>query len=285
MVVVTRDRRSDLEATLARLAADQPAAPVVVVDNASGDGTAAAARRRDGVSVVALPANLGAGGRTIGARLARTPWIAFCDDDSWWAPGSLERAAALLSADPGLGLVAARVVVEPAGVTDPLSGRMAAGALDPDLRARSEGPRGVTGFLACAVVVRRTAFLAVGGFDPRFVVGGEEELVAIDLAGQGWRLRYAPEVVAHHAPSPRRDPPARRRRQAANHVITGILRAPPAELGRRAGALVASAGRDAAARGALGDVLVAASWALARRRRVPPAVEVAFFGVGRPATG
>jgi GT2 family glycosyltransferase len=56
--------------------------------------------------------------------------------------------------------------------------------------------------VACGAVVRRDAFLAAGGFAPRFGVGGEEELLAVDLASAGWALRYAPQIVAHHHPAP-----------------------------------------------------------------------------------
>ena len=60
----------------------------------------------------------------------------------------------------------------------------------------------VLGFLACAVVVRRDAFLAAGGFQPRLHVYGEEALLAMDLAAAGWLLSYAPELTVRHLPRP-----------------------------------------------------------------------------------
>ena len=63
----------------------------------------------------------------------------------------------------------------------------------------------VLGFLAGASVVRRHAVLDVGGFEPRFFLGGEEQLLAIDLRAAGWCLAYVDDVVVHHHPSPRRD--------------------------------------------------------------------------------
>jgi hypothetical protein len=53
------------------------------------------------LEVIRLPRNMGAAGRTAGLRRAQTPYVAFADDDSWWAPGSLEFAEALLDAHPG----------------------------------------------------------------------------------------------------------------------------------------------------------------------------------------
>ena len=46
--------------------------------------------------MVALPVNAGAVARTTGVRHTTTPYVAFADDDSWWEPGALDRAADLL---------------------------------------------------------------------------------------------------------------------------------------------------------------------------------------------
>jgi GT2 family glycosyltransferase len=55
--------------------------------------------------------------------------------------------------------------------------------------------------MAGAVVVRRSAYLEVGGYDPRFFIGGEEETLSFRLAKAGWQMQYVPEVVVHHRPS------------------------------------------------------------------------------------
>jgi hypothetical protein len=76
----------------------------------------------------------------------------------------------------------------------------------------------ILGFLACAVVVRRSAFLAVGGFDDVVFFGGEER-VAPDLAAAGWGLAYVPDLVVHHHPSSDRDVRARVAREVRNRVL------------------------------------------------------------------
>jgi GT2 family glycosyltransferase len=262
-VVATRDRRESLLRTLARLRDLPSAEAVIVVDNASRDGTAGAVRREaPWASVVRLSANLGAAGRTVGARLARTEYVAFCDDDSWWLPGAIPAACGHMDRFPGVGLVAARVLVGPRACTDPTSLAMARSPLP---RGRSGGVP-VLGFLACGAVVRRAAFLAVGGFEPRFGVGGEEQLLAIDLAAAGWELVYLPEVVVHHHPSPAgRDAPRRRRAQARNAVRCAWLRRPAG----RALALSLAEARRGGGPAALGvaGIVRDAAW-LARRRRV-----------------
>src|SRR5215208_6826011 len=136
VVIATRDRRGAILRTLEHLEALPERPPIVVVDNESSDGTPDAVRRRHpAVQVIEAGRNLGCGARTLGARHARTPYVALCDDDSWWASGSLERAAALLDSNPELALVAARIIVEPDGRIDPTCRLMAESPLphDPQL--------------------------------------------------------------------------------------------------------------------------------------------------------
>src|ERR671926_384668 len=106
VVIATRDRRDDLLRTLARLAALPEAPPVVLVDNGSRDATPDAVRERHpDVRVIALDGEHGAAARTVGVVAAEGPYVAFCDDDSWWEPGALERAAALLDRHPSVALL------------------------------------------------------------------------------------------------------------------------------------------------------------------------------------
>src|SRR5688500_10798734 len=110
VVVITRDRARDLLRTLARLDALPERPQVVVVDNGSRDGTPArVAARFPRVRVLAGDCDRGAAARTTGVLAVPAPYVAFCDDDSWWEPGSLARAADLLDAHPDLALLAARV--------------------------------------------------------------------------------------------------------------------------------------------------------------------------------
>ncbi|MER7832900.1 glycosyltransferase [Streptomyces sp. NPDC095602] len=272
VVVITRDRRDQLLHTLDRLAALPERPHVVVVDNGSSDGTAGAvAARHPGVTLVSPGRNLGAVGRTLGARHARTPYVAFSDDDSWWEPGALAAAERLLDAHPRLGLVAATVRVGDEGRDDPLNAELAASPL-----GREHGLPGtrVLGFLACAAVARREAFLEAGGYHPVVFFAGEEQLLAYDLEACGWAVCHCPEVVAVHSPvGGVRD--GRRAVMRRNAVLTAWLRRPLSVAARRTGRLVADARRDPEAREALRGVLERLPAALRARRRLPPKVEAA----------
>src|SRR3712207_1305810 len=130
VVIATRNRAASLLRTLRHLGALPERPPFVVVDNGSGDDTVAAVRREaPQVTMLALPENRGAGARNVGVEVAGTPYVAFCDDDSWWAPGALPLAADLLDLHPRLGLLMARVLVYAEERLDPTCREMAASPL------------------------------------------------------------------------------------------------------------------------------------------------------------
>jgi GT2 family glycosyltransferase len=279
VVVATRNRVNELLSTLAALEGLPERPPVVVVDNGSEDDTASWVRKRHpAVELVEAGRNLGAAARTLGARHAGLPYVAFADDDSWWAPGSLARAVALLERHPRLAVVAARVLVGPEERLDPVCTAMAASPLPP--AADLPGPS-VLGFVACGAVVRCSAFLAVHGFHPRFGVGGEEELLAVDLAARGWGLAYVDEVVAHHHPSPSRDPAGRRRVQVRNALWSAWLRRRPAGVAGQTTRLVAAALADPASRAGVLEAVRGLPWVVRERRPVSPELEAAIRTVGR----
>jgi N-acetylglucosaminyl-diphospho-decaprenol L-rhamnosyltransferase len=263
IVIATRNRRRRLIATLARL---DPAAPVVVVDNRSEDGTAAAVRAaHPRVRVIELDRDLGSAARTVGVAAAKTPLVAFCDDDSWWAPGALSRAAELFDAHPRLGLLAARIVVEPDGTLDPTCRAMRQSPLEDE--GDLPGPP-VLGFLACGAVARRDAVLRSGGFHERFGIGGEEELLALDLAAGGWGVAYVDDVVAHHEPE-RGPRSTRRRAELRNRLWLAWLRRPlPRALRLTARNVMSRRGAPA-----LTAALRGLPWVLRERRLLPPHIE------------
>jgi len=269
VVVVTHNRRERLLTTLTKL--QDSCVPIVVVDNASTDGTAAAVRRWfPEIGVIELDNNAGAAARTVGVRSLTTEFVAFSDDDSWWAPGALERAGMLLSSHPEIALIAARILVGRTQHVDRTCELMAASPLG--VRDGLPGPS-VLGFVACGSVVRRSAFLEAGGFLDRFGIGGEEELLAIDLASRGWALTYVPEVVAHHHPS-REDPrPARDHLKTRNGIWTAWLRRPARSALSRTLALLRTGSNRRVSAAAYIAALRGIPWVLKRRQVIAPALE------------
>jgi GT2 family glycosyltransferase len=274
VVIATRNRRDELLRTLGRLRRLPERPAVIVVDNASSDGTADAVRHLfPDVGVLRMSRNLGALARNVGVRVARTTYVAFSDDDSWWEPGALRRATEMFAGHPHLGLIAGRTLVGAERAPDPINAMMAATPLPAEVNL--PGPP-VLGFLACASLVRRRAFLEVGGFNQVLFFVGEERLLAYDLAALGWGRCYVPEVVAVHEPSPNRPPSTRRRRaELRNTLLTAWLRRPAWFALKETARLAGRGLRDADSRAALAGAVRRMPSALLGRRRLPPPVEEA----------
>lgn len=122
-------------------------------------------------------------------------------------------------------------------------------------------------------MVRREAFLAVGGYHPVLFFGGEETLLAYDLAADGWGVTYEPSLTACHHPDPTHRE-GRGHLERRNEVLTLLLRR-PLSVALRAGLRLTAAALtgDPAARRALRGVLDRLPAALAHRRRLPSPVE------------
>jgi GT2 family glycosyltransferase len=274
LVVLTFNRRGELLRTLSRLAELDTGVPIVVVDNASTDGTAqAVASLYPRTRIVRLPRNIGAAGRNAGLRVCTTPYVAFCDDDTWWLPESIAFAAAALDAHPTLAAVTARVLVGERRREDPTNAVMAASPFPNALGVRGSE---LVGLLAGACMVRRTAFLDVGGYHPRLFVGREEALLAIDLMTAGWHMAYVPDAVVCHFPSRIRDTAGRSRMNARNALWIAWLRRPIRAAWRITGDWWAESRRDRVALRNVVDALRGLPWVLRERRVVPAHVEMAL---------
>jgi glycosyltransferase involved in cell wall biosynthesis len=196
-IIATRNGQSRgflSEAIASILAQTLRPAEILVIDDASTDGTAdrVAERFGAGVCVVRLPANLGpSGARNHGIRLARAPFVAFLDDDDAWLPHKVERQLDYVKRT-GAQLVCGRAeVIDSAG--KPLPDRWTThpeSLLWPGVLFRNpvQGPG--------SVLVRRETVLAVGGFPERFRIG-EDWLLWAKIARQT-ALHYRDEVVTRY---------------------------------------------------------------------------------------
>lgn len=276
VVVLTHNRAAEVLRCLRHLQALPEQPPIIVVDNGSHDDTAQQVRQRfPAVTLVASQHNLGAAGRNLGVARVTTPYVAFCDDDTWWAPGALQRAVDALDAHPRLAAVGARVLVGPEQREDPTCACMARSPLP---RGELPGPA-LIGFMAGAAVMRVAAFVEAGGYEPRLFIGGEERLLGLDLATRGWRMAYLKDVVTHHHPSPVRDAPQRRSLLARNDVWIACLRLSwPGVAARWRGALRDAPGLAAKLRLA-GAILAGLPWVLSHRRPVSAAIEAQLAAV------
>jgi len=167
---------------------------IIVVDDASTDGTAdVAARYRDqGVNLVALKERHGAAGaRNAGIAAAKSAWIAFLDADDEWLAAKLEKEVALIVADPGCAFVfcaSHEFSVTGRALGDTFGGRQVVTGDEAwkALLARN--------FVATpTVVARRSMLLELGGFDKSLKVSEDQDMwIKLALTG---RPAYVPESL------------------------------------------------------------------------------------------
>ena len=270
VVIVTRNRAKGLLSTLEQLLALPEQPPIIVVDNQSTDDTVEQVRTTfPAVTVLALPENRGCSGRNEGVKAAQTPLVAFCDDDSYWEPGALTKAVQYFRQYPHLGVLAAKVFIHGERLEPVCQAMHDSPITDPQ---PLPGPV-ILGFVCCAVVVRRQAFLEIGGFNTRFAIAVEERMFAVDMRTKGWSLAYAEDIVARHYASSVRNMPVRTALTTRDTIWYYWLRRPLYYALRHTWHIVRISRRDHNVRRGLKDAFRSALYIWRNRRVVPSNVE------------
>ncbi len=218
-VVVAYRSEADLPACLDSITADAaPGSGIVVVDNDSPDGSEQVARSHPAApKVVRSETNLGfGGGCNLGASNSEADAVFFVNPDARLVAGVSAALTAELETNARAGAAAPRVV-DPTGES-----RAASAGAEPGLRStighylllgrlpllrgilpplhlarpeRRASPDWVSG---AAMLVRREAFVAVGGFDERIFMYMEDVDLCRRLRSAGWTVEYLPDVRVEH---------------------------------------------------------------------------------------
>src|SRR6266545_4309085 len=171
---------------------DYPNFEVIVVDDGSCDGTAALGREY-GFRVISTDGQGLGSARNTGLDAATGEIVAYLDDDAYPDPHWLTYlAAAFLRtphagiggpniAPPGDGSIAACVANAPGGPVHVLLSDSEAEHIP-----------------GCNAAFRKDSLEAIGGFDPRFRVAGDDVDVCWRLQERGWTLGFSPSAVVWH---------------------------------------------------------------------------------------
>ena len=180
--MATHNRHEVVAGTLARLSEcglDRADYEIIVVDNASTDGTPETVASEADI-LLRLRRNAGSCAKAFGVDRATGSYVVFLDDDSSPRPGSMIRMIDHFEADSRLGA---------AGFTVHLpDGRLEGGAL-PDV------------FVGCGVGFRAEALRAVGGLDPTFFMQAEEYDLSFRLVAAGWTIKVFNDLHVDHLKS------------------------------------------------------------------------------------
>jgi GT2 family glycosyltransferase len=205
VVVVTANRCEELLTSLRALEEQDAPFELVVVDNGSSDGSAAAVRQRwpDSV-VVELSENAGvARGRNRGIAAASGDVLVFVDDDaSFEARDALSRIRARFEGDPGLGVVTANARSHPSGEPD-------RAAIPRRSKRVAESDCAVSYFCGVGFALRRGILATTGVFSEDFFYCCEELDLAWRVIEAGHRIVWAPDLVVLHRYTARARPRGR----------------------------------------------------------------------------
>ena len=218
--IVNTNSRELLLACLESLAGTAP--EVVVLDNASEDGSAEAVRERfPDVRLIAQShrAGFGANHNTV-IRATTGRYVYVLNEDTTAGDWGFEALTTYLDAHPRVAALGPRLVYPDGRLQDSawrfptplvsMLGLVSLGRLGVT-QSRGDAPRAVDWVMGAAVVLRREALDEVGLFDEGFFLYSEEVDLQTRLRRAGWEVHYFPLVsVVHHESQFSADIPERR---------------------------------------------------------------------------
>jgi GT2 family glycosyltransferase len=229
--VVNTNGRDDLLACLDAIERTHPEGveyELLVLDNASDDGSADAVRERgDALRVIALERRTGkAENDSTLLREARGRYCLLLNEDSELKPGAARALLDVLEADPRAAAATAQHLTSEGrpkacawrlpGVGPALA--VALGVQGPlVVQSRGDSPHEVGWAQSSALMVRREAAQEVGFLDPAFFVYSDETDFCKRLRDAGWRILYVPQARAIHHDQLGTDPASMRRRIVEFH--------------------------------------------------------------------
>lgn len=213
VVVVSYNGRRVLGSCLDAVAAS--GREIVVVDNASPDGSAAFVRTHyPAVELIALDRNLGYGAAAnIGIPATAGRYVLLLNADAWPVGDAIDRLIESAEAAPRAGLLGPRlvggdgaprrsVIRQPGRLGLPLwtlFPRLGTGGYGAWRRLGSvEEVRRSEFVIGAALLLRREALAEVGGFDERFFMYNEDVDLCVRLRHAGWQARIVPSATFVH---------------------------------------------------------------------------------------
>ena len=179
---------------------------IVVVDNASGDDSAARIRAAaPDITLIESQENTGfAGGCNLGIAHSVGQFVALINSDARPHPGWLSAAVAALRADASVAAVASKVLDWEGARIDYVGGsvnfvgqgyKAEVGQLDD---GSFETAQDVLFFTGAAAVIRKDLFHTVGGFDEQYFMFFEDVDLGWRMNLAGYRVRYVPGSIVYH---------------------------------------------------------------------------------------
>jgi len=179
---------------------------VVIVDDASGDGSLGSIRSFDDprIRLTVNPRNLGGSASfNRGVEAARGTWIVNLDADDWIAPEKVTKQLEVAERDPSLSIIGTWVnVVDESGQPHPQAGEIESHLNRAHLLNSVETWIGQNPLCRSSTMVRRSLYHEIGGSDPAMVRAPDYELWTRALS-RGSRFHLLPEALTYYRLHPR----------------------------------------------------------------------------------
>jgi hypothetical protein len=203
VIVVTWNRKEDvLETVQSVYNQAYQNVEIIVIDNASIDGTVDALRQAyPQVRLIALNRNAGAtGGRNAGIAAARGSIVFILDSDASLGSQTLPRVVQKFQADPTLGIIGCKIVNLHSEGLDRDAGWIFTERDKPEFEM--EFPS--YSFSEGGAAIRKQVFDRVGPFWDLLFFGREGDDLSLRAWDAGYQVRYCPEAIVYHRASLRK---------------------------------------------------------------------------------
>jgi GT2 family glycosyltransferase len=210
IVIITRDTKELLKGCLKSIQQDIPLQSLgietIIIDNASTDGTDSLVQQefRDAV-YIRNEVNAGfAAAVNRAGNVARGKYILFLNSDTLLIEGEIAKMAGIADTLDNLGIMGPQLVYEDlkpqrsVASIPRLSGEVLPGSQRMKTSSHSQNVQDVESLIGAAIMVRKSAFDAVAGFDERYFFFLEETDFCVRLRQAGYRVVFCPAARVIH---------------------------------------------------------------------------------------
>lgn len=195
--ILSFNRRDEVRVTLQKLTQEieyrADRLEIIVVDNASSDGTSEmVARDFPQVKCIALEKNSGVAGWNRGFEAGTGDYFLVLDDDSAPVRG-LEEAVSYLEENPGVGILACSVV----------------GGVFPTANFAVQDRKPWVGFIGCGAIIRRSLYQRIGGYAEWMFIYAHEWEYGLRCLDAGYDIHFFQDCVVEHRAAPANRSPRR----------------------------------------------------------------------------
>ena len=185
--ILSFNRKDELRNTLTKVyEQDYKNIEVIVVDNASSDGSSAMVKKEfSEVQLIQLEKNIGIGGWNEGFKVAKGEYVLVLDDDSYPITNTIRLGIKKLMNDKKVGIIACNIVV--GSQFDLIS------VSDSD-----ELEKPVNSFVGCGAIIRSNVLSLVGGFESELFLYFHEVEYALRIIDAGWEIVACPKSIVVH---------------------------------------------------------------------------------------